>query len=90
MYLPTFFFTPSPMQEHTHKPLEEVSFCFLGDAGYNMGDSLMIGAAKMGMDIRLAGPRSSWPNEAHMDQVRAVARETGARITVTEDALAAV
>ena len=78
------------MQEHTHKPVEEVSFCFLGDAGYNMGDSLMIGAAKMGMDIRLAGPRSSWPTEARMDQVRAVARETGARITVTEDALAAV
>ena len=78
------------MQEHTHKPLEAVSFCFLGDAGYNMGDSLMIGAAKMGMDIRLAGPRSSWPTEARMDQVRAVARETGARITVTEDALAAV
>ena len=78
------------MQEHSHKPLEEVSFCFLGDAGYNMGDSLMIGAAKMGMDIRLAGPRSSWPSEARMDQVRAVARETGARITVTEDALAAV
>ncbi len=77
------------MQEHTHKPLEEVSFCFLGDAGYNMGDSLMIGAAKMGMDIRLAGPRSSWPNEARMDQVRAVTQETGARITVTEDALAA-
>ena len=78
------------MQEHTHKPLEEVSFCFLGDAGYNMGDSLMIGAAKMGMGIRLAGPRSSWPTEARMDQVRAVARETGARITVTEDALVAV
>ena len=78
------------MQEHTHKPLEEVSFCFLGDAGYNMGDSLMIGAAKMGMDIRLAGPRSSWPSEARMDQVRAVARETGARIAVTEDVLAAV
>ena len=78
------------MQEHTHKPVEEVSFCFLGDAGYNMGDSLMIGAAKMGMGIRLAGPRSSWPTEARMDQVRAVARETGARITVTEDALAAV
>ncbi len=78
------------MQEHTHKPLEVVSFCFLGDAGYNMGDSLMIGAATMGMDIRLAGPTSSWPSEARMEQVRAVAKETGARITLTEDALAAV
>jgi len=78
------------MQEHTPKPLETVSFCFLGDVGYNMGDSLMIGAAKMGMDIRLAGPRSSWPKEARVEQVLAVARETGARITLTEDAIAGV
>jgi ornithine carbamoyltransferase len=78
------------MQEHAHKPLETVSFCFLGDIGYNMADSLMIGAAKMGMDIRLAGPRQCWPREARVDQVRAVAQETGAHITVTEDAEAAV
>ena len=78
------------MQEHVHKPLEAVSFCFLGDVGYNMGDSLMIGAAKMGMDIRLAGPRQCWPREARVDQARAVARQTGARITLTEDAGAAV
>lgn len=78
------------MQEHSHKPLEAISFCFLGDVGYNMGDSLMIGAAKMGMDMRLAGPRSSWPKEARVEQVLAVARETGARITLTEDAIAAV
>ncbi len=49
------------MQEHCHKPLEEVSFCFLGDVGYNVGSSLMMGAAKMGMDIRLAGLRKFWP-----------------------------
>ena len=78
------------MQEHSNKPLEAVSFCFLGDAGYNMGDSLMIGAAKMGMDIRLASPRSSWPRQERVDQVLAVARETGARITLTEDPIAAV
>ena len=78
------------MQEHADKPLEEVSFCFLGDVGYNVGDSLMMGAAKMGMDIRLAGPRQSWPREARVDQARAVARQTGARITLTEDAEAAV
>ena len=78
------------MEEHAHKSLETVAFCFLGDVGYNMGDSLMIGAAKMGMDIRLAGPRSSWPSEVRMSQVRALANETGASITVTEDVLAAV
>src|SRR5205807_1406008 len=74
------------MLEHAHKPLEAVSFCFLGDVGYNMGDSLMIGAAKMGMDIRLAGPKQCWPREARVDQARAIARQTGARITLTEAA----
>jgi ornithine carbamoyltransferase len=78
------------MQEHAHKPLEDVSCCFLGDVGYNVGDSLMIGAAKLGMDIRLAGPKQSWPREARLDQVRDVARQSGARITLTEDAGAAV
>src|SRR5881275_1966834 len=78
------------MQEHTHKPLEDVSFCFLGDVGYNMADSLMIGAAKMGMDMRLAGPRQTWPGETRVSQVRTIAEETGARITLTEDAGAAV
>ena len=78
------------MQEHTNKPLEAVSFCFLGNAGYNIGDSLMIGAAKMGMDIRLAGPRASWPKQERFGQVQAVAQETGANITLTEDAMAAV
>src|SRR2546421_4776448 len=78
------------MQEYIHKPLEDVSFCFPGDVGYNMADSLMIGAAKMGMDMRLAGPRQTWPGETRMSQVRAIAEETGARITLTEDAEAAV
>jgi ornithine carbamoyltransferase len=78
------------MQEHAYKPLEAVSFCFLGDVGYNVGDSLMIGAAKMGMDIRLAGPRQCWPRKERVDQARALARETGACITLTEDAEAAV
>ena len=78
------------MQEHCSKPLEEVSFCFLGDPGFNVGDSLMMGAAKMGMDLRLAGPRSFWPRESRLEQVRAVANQTGARITLTEDAETAV
>ncbi len=78
------------MQEHCSKPLEEVSFCFLGDPGFNVGDSLMMGAAKMGMDLRLAGPRSFWPREARMEHIHAVAGQTGARITLTEDAEAAV
>jgi ornithine carbamoyltransferase len=78
------------MQEHAHKPLEAVSCCFLGDVGHNVGDSLMIGAAKMGMDIRLGGPQQCWPQEARVEQVRAVAKRTGARIALTEDVEAAV
>ena len=78
------------MQEHSHKPLADVSFCFLGDIGYNMADSLMMGAAKMGMDIRLAGPKQSWPQQERLDQALAVTQENGGRITLTEDPLAAV
>jgi len=78
------------MQEHAHKPLEQVSFCFLGDVGFNVGDSLMIGGAKMGMDVRLAGPKECWPRQERVEQVSAIAKESGAHITVTEDAEAAV
>lgn len=78
------------MQEHAQKPLEQVSFCFLGDTGFNVSDSLLIGGAKMGMDVRLAGPKDYWPSPERMEQVGIVARETGARITITEDAAEAV
>jgi ornithine carbamoyltransferase len=78
------------MQEHVNKPLSSVSFCFLGDSGNNMGNSLMMGAAKMGMDIRLAGPKACWPHQDMLEVTQAIAKETGAKITVTEDAEAAV
>lgn len=78
------------MQEHVEKPLHEVSYVFLGDAGNNMGDSLLIGGAKMGMDVRLCAPEACWPAPAIREEAAAVARETGARITVTEDIDAAV
>lgn len=78
------------MQEHTHKPLEEVAFCFLGDVGYNMADSLLIGAAKMGMDIRLAGPKDTWPEASRLNEALFIARETGGRILLTEEIETAV
>ncbi len=78
------------MREYVHKSFNAVSFCFLGDVSHNVGDSLMIGAAKMGIDIRLAGPRSTWPNETRLTNVRAVAKENGGSITVTDDVLSAV
>jgi len=78
------------MHEHSHKPLTQIAFCFLGDSGNNMGNSLMIGAAKLGMDVRLAGPKDCWPNQEMIKTSQAIAQETGAKITLTEDAQVAV
>jgi ornithine carbamoyltransferase len=73
------------MREHSDKPLREIAFCFLGDAGNNMGDSLLIGAAKMGMDVRLCGPKSLWPAKPIVAEAKALAKDSGARILLTED-----
>jgi ornithine carbamoyltransferase len=78
------------MQEHSEKPLREVAYCFMGDAGNNMGDSLLIGGAKMGMDVRLCAPKPLWPEQAIQDEAQAIAVETGARIMLTEDVDTAV
>ncbi|WP_416882433.1 ornithine carbamoyltransferase [Marivita sp.] len=72
------------MREFTHKHLSDIAFCFMGDAGNNMGSSLMVGAALIGMDIRLCGPRSCWPDAGLVTQCRTIAESTGARITLTE------
>ena len=74
------------MLEHAPgKTLPDLSFAYLGDARNNMGNSLMVGAAKMGMDIRLVAPKSFWPEAGLVEQSRAIAKETGARITLTDD-----
>jgi len=73
------------MQEHAEKPLREVAYCFMGDAGNNMGDSLLIGGAKMGMEVRLCAPESLWPSREIRDEADAIAQETGASIMITED-----
>lgn len=72
------------MQEHVEKPLHEVAFVFIGDAANNMGDSLLIGGAKMGMDVRLCAPRACWPAQAIQDEAQAIAEDTGAQILITE------
>ena len=78
------------MQEHSDKPLREIAYVFLGDAKNNMGDSLLIGGAKMGMDVRLCAPRACWPDDAIQAEAQAIAAETGARILVSDDVAAAV
>jgi ornithine carbamoyltransferase len=78
------------MSEHCNKPLEEIKFAYLGDARNNMGNSLMVGAAKMGMDVRLAAPKALFPEEELVATCNEIAQETGAKITLTEDAKEAV
>jgi ornithine carbamoyltransferase len=72
------------MMEHSDKPLHQVSFAYLGDARNNMGNSLMVGAAKMGMDFRAVAPKSVWPDEELVKTCNEIAKETGAKITLTE------
>ena len=78
------------MREHIRKPLREVSYAYLGDARYNMGNSLLVGGAKMGMDVRIVAPKALQTARELVDQCQAVARETGARITITDDVDAGV
>jgi ornithine carbamoyltransferase len=78
------------MKEHSKISLNKISFCFLGDAGNNMGDSLLIGGAKMGMDVRLCAPKTCWPVQTIIDDAKAIAAKTDAKITITESVKDAV
>ena len=73
------------MMEHSDKPLHQVAFTYAGDARNNMGNSLMVGAAKMGMDFRAVAPKSMWPEEELVKECEAIAKQTGAKITLTEN-----
>jgi ornithine carbamoyltransferase len=73
------------MMEHSNKPLTEVSFAYLGDARNNMGNSQLIGAAKMGMDYRSVAPESVQPDAKLIEEAKEIARRTGAKIKLTED-----
>jgi ornithine carbamoyltransferase len=72
-------------KEHFSKPLNEVVFCYLGDARFNMADSYLIGGAKLGMDVRIASPKSLWPRDEIVELARSIASDTGAQITITDD-----
>jgi ornithine carbamoyltransferase len=78
------------MHEFTHKHLSDITFCFMGDTGGNMAASLMVGAALIGMDIRLCGPQSLWPDKALLAQCEGIAKTTGGQITLSEDVSGAV
>ncbi|MBT3384552.1 MAG: ornithine carbamoyltransferase [Prolixibacteraceae bacterium] len=73
------------MKEHSDKPLSQIKFCYLGDARNNMGNSLMVGAAKLGMDFRAAAPKVYQPTMELQKDCLAIAKETGAKILVSEN-----
>ncbi len=72
------------MSEHATRPLNEIAYCYMGDARFNMGNSLMVGGCKLGMDVRICAPRHLWPGDELTAACRAIATETGARLTLTE------
>ncbi|MBO4739024.1 MAG: ornithine carbamoyltransferase [Bacteroidales bacterium] len=73
------------MKEHSDKPLHQISYAYLGDARYNMGNSLMVGGVKMGMDVRIVAPKKLQPSKELIDTCKKIAKETGATLTVTDD-----
>lgn len=73
------------IQEHTPKPLRDVKLAYVGDAAHNMGNSLLVGTAKMGMDFRAVAPKETQPNGKLVAAAQEIAKETGARITITDD-----
>jgi ornithine carbamoyltransferase len=78
------------MREHLAKPLSEMTFCYLGDARFNMADTYLIGGAKLGMDVRIASPASLWPSDEFVTPAHQEAASSGGRVTITEDVEEAV
>jgi len=78
------------MTEHNYKHLEDISYCYVGDARNNMGNSLMITGCLLGMDVRICGPKSLWPDEDLVAAARELAEKSGARFTLTDDVAEAV
>ncbi|MEU9044785.1 MULTISPECIES: ornithine carbamoyltransferase [unclassified Kitasatospora] len=78
------------MREHSRKPLEEISFCYLGDARNNTANSLMVMGSLLGMDVRIAAPRALWPDPLLVSECLLLGQETGARFTLTEEVEEAV
>jgi ornithine carbamoyltransferase len=78
------------IREHVQKPLGGVAVAYVGDAHSNMGDEWLLGAATMGMDLRIVAPPPVWPRDDFLGPALEIARRSGARITVTEDVASGV
>ncbi|MET9967664.1 ornithine carbamoyltransferase [Streptomyces sp. NPDC006356] len=73
------------MTEHSDKPLKEITFAYLGDARFNMGNSYLITGALLGMDVRVVAPEAYWPGAEVVARARKLAEASGAVVTLTED-----
>ena len=78
------------MREHSDKPVHEIKYAYIGDTRSNMGHSLMIVGCLMGMDVRICGPKSLWPQGDYSTTARALEEKYGAKLTITEDPAVAV
>jgi ornithine carbamoyltransferase len=78
------------MKEHSPKNINEIAYCYLGDARNNVGNSMLVVGAKLGMDVRICGPKDLQPEDSLVAQCKEIAKETGARITITDDPRTAV
>ena len=78
------------MYEHTFKPMSQVIYAYLGDGRFNMGRSYLVTGALLGMDVRIVAPKHLWPDEALINEAKAVAQKTGARVRLTEDVASGV
>jgi len=78
------------MREYSDKPLHEIKYAYVGDTRSNMGHSLMIVGGLMGMDVRIAGPKSLWPSDGYVETARELACQYGGTLTITDDPDAAV
>src|SRR5262245_6236227 len=78
------------MREYSDKPITDIKYAYVGDTRSNMGHSLMIVGCLMGMDVRIAGPKSLWPSSEYQKIAKALAKASGAKLTITDDVKAAV
>ncbi len=78
------------MMEHSTKNLRDIAYCYLGDARNNVGNSLLVVGSKLGMDVRICGPKDLLPNDELVNKCKEIAKKTGARITITDDVQTAV
>ncbi len=78
------------MKEHCAKPLSQIAYAYVGDARFNMGNSLLLIGALLGMDVRIGAPENLWPGQPIIQKARDLATQTGARILLTENPQEAV